>query len=108
MVKIAPYMWRAGVYDATLPLTAKPTGVICRYLQDSMYSGYYPGALLTPCRKVPEGDSTTFPCAAGLTCGEVASDIRKLCLKVCAADADCPLDGLLKCDGGVCVLKETW
>ena len=102
-------------YSHTLPLASRKSGVLCRYADyyDILMTSSQTGTVDMPCRTPNnyQPDQPPVPCDTGLACTKMTINGNAnaaLCLKAGAADADCPLDGLLKCDKGVCVLKETW
>ena len=96
---------RTDTYTTTLPLASKKKSAVCRYAEYGLltWAGGSNGTINMPCRGVP--------CDDGLACTKMPDDLSEnaaICLKTCTADADCPLDGLLKCTEGLCKLAETW
>lgn len=98
-------------FSATLPLSSMSSGVLCRYSGNGLWPDALSGSLHRPCRDSGDSSSDSTPCDEGLVCASTSDmngDPVDLCLAACAADTDCPLDGLLKCEEGLCNLKETW
>ncbi len=84
-----------GTAVETVALTADG-GVTCRYPNLLHVSGLEEGALHMPPKQ--------GVCQAGLT--PVLNDLGStICAVSCGADQDCPLEGLLSCTDGACVLS---
>ena len=104
---------RIETYTASLPLATKKKGALCRYTDYGLlvWGLQNSGTLHNPCGITAEEQTHISPCVEGLVCTKMGVQYSQdvdICLKPCSADADCPLDGLLKCDAGLCKLKETW
>jgi len=96
-----------NTYTTTIPLSSKKQGILCKYTEYRLMrnDSEYGGRLNVPCR------DATPSCDTGLTCVKMEPGTYKdsaTCLKPCQQDSDCPLDGLLKCTDGFCILSSTW
>jgi hypothetical protein len=95
------------VYNYTLPLASKSSGIVCDYIEAGVLSWTSMdgrmGRLHMPCR---EQTASYGPCDDGLTCTNMPTN--SICLKTCTQDSDCPLSTLLKCTDGLCRLARTW
>jgi hypothetical protein len=89
---------------AMIPLSESTEGIRCRYVAPFPlgWDPSHDGGLHLPCRV----DGTGTPCDDGLACEDVPSSYgaEERCLQPCSADDDCPLDGLLSCQAGICLL----
>ena len=106
---------RAHDYSMTLPLATTKKGSICRYAEYGLltWANGEMGTIHMPCRDPYDypPDQPPTPCDEGLECTKMAPGSYRdstICLQTCPTDADCPLDGLLKCTNGLCKLADTW
>lgn len=108
---LALELWEKGDCEAaeldaqvTLPLDTESRGMRCRPVDPGVLAwiGQCGGELHHACGAICEPEGA---CDEGLTCGEFV-DGDERCLGACQSDADCPLDGLLRCDEGLCRLDS--
>ena len=118
-------------YEASLPTESRKQGILCRY---QYVDNVACGSLHGPCNNHDtyycntdysgDADSDTDSdaatpgtgpepdagpeCQDGLECSYATEWYLPVCLKTCVKDDDCPLDGLLICQVGLCFLKESW
>ena len=104
--------------QASVPLATQAQGVLCRPANWSAL-GWQAMATSTcgtagmPCLGTmvcPTGASTSTPqtCATGLTCADNGNPSELVCLRPCAADADCAASGILSCQAGLCRPANPW
>lgn len=105
-------------FALSIPAAASAKGVTCRYaeygaLQWQAFALGTMGRLNMPCVDPADypGEGEPPPCEDGLACTKMQPGTHRdaaICLKSCAADADCPLPELSSCQDGVCRLKAQW
>ncbi len=95
-----------------IPEDQRDSGVRCNYVQYRIILEEFGscGALHTECHvedresRVPCEQEPISPCMDGLECVSVGEN--DICVQTCLVDDDCPLQGLLRCDEGRCMLGE--
>jgi len=87
-------------FSMTLPVKFLSNGIVCRYMPGA-------GGLMD---EIPLGDLNMPPlsgefCKQGLVLAS-APEGEKVCAAVCETDQECPLQPLLSCQNGACMLTD--
>jgi len=102
---------KPDTWSFTIPSARLASGIVCRNQDPGVlaWDGEC-GSLHGVCRTESSGICSDggAPCDSDLLCGADAGAGDAICHKPCIKDSDCPLDGLLTCQGSLCLLKETW
>jgi hypothetical protein len=88
-------------------------GISCTYKYMSLFENLACGTLHQPCNALESDDAANDPmcpiaesqCDDGYTCTQTNDMPIPICVAECSETADCPLNGLLTCDNGLCLLK---
>lgn len=89
------------------------SGIACSYKHIGTFESPSCGTLHQPCNLL-EGDTANDEdlcgvadtrCDEGYTCTETEDMTQPTCVAECVEDSDCPLQPLLRCENGLCVLK---
>lgn len=102
---------------ATLPVNAKPSGILCNYAHFGALG--WQAQALSECGKVgmpctgtsmctTSTAATELTCADDLVCTDNGNPDERICAKPCTADADCGTKGVLGCAEGLCRPKNNW
>ena len=89
------------------------SGITCSYKYIDIFESPSCGAMHQPCNQLEsdtEGNDeicgvAATRCNEGYTCAETADMKQPTCVAECVEDTDCPLQPLLTCDNGLCLLK---
>jgi hypothetical protein len=94
------------VAEISLPVGSEPIGAVCRYGEDHLGMC---GTAFMGCRPCYDGDSVE-PCDEGLECAatEEGNEEDPVCHPTCEVDEDCPWDGVLSCQDGLCRPANPW
>jgi hypothetical protein len=114
-IDTCPGQQAVETYQATLPVSSSPEGLLCRYANwdalgwQAMATNAC-GSLHMPCvgTSMCSSTVTTLSCNAGLVCDTNGTADQFVCLAPCTVEADCPGAGTLSCESGLCRLKQTW
>jgi hypothetical protein len=103
--------------SATLPVAAQQGGILCDYADftglgwQAMVLGQC-GTAAMPCSGTSMCTSTlptTDPsCQGELVCSDNGNVDQRVCVRACAADADCGTLGVLSCQAGLCRPANHW
>ncbi|MBN2715250.1 MAG: hypothetical protein JXX14_05310 [Deltaproteobacteria bacterium] len=88
-------------------------GISCTYKDISLFETIACGTLHQPCNQLASDSSDNDPlcgvadtqCDTGYTCTQTDAMPQPICVAECTENADCPLQPLLTCDNGLCLLK---
>jgi hypothetical protein len=106
-------------HELSLAGGSDATGAVCRY------AAWYEldvlaqelgacGTLFMPCRTYggeacgDYDDPDISPCDEGLVCADGEEADRTVCHPTCLVDEDCPWDGVLSCQAGLCRPTDPW
>lgn len=89
------------------------SGITCSYKYIGIFESPSCGSLHQPCNLLDsDTDSNDDLCGVadtrcddGYACAETADMKQPTCVAECTEDADCPLQPLLSCEGGLCLLR---
>ncbi len=123
VVNSCPEQSDGHTYAASLPIATRKSGILCRY-DPSVACGslhgpcnlaasenqdhYYPCTTGVPDAGLDAGIDAGPACQSGLVCTDKTGQELSTCVPACKKDSDCPLDGLLDCQSGFCLLTESW